>query len=112
MSVRQVDKNYHVAGQISPAHVSEFKNAGYTAIVCMRPDNEGFGQPTFAEIKAEADKCGLECHYLPVTPGSMPLNHAASLKKILKSTTGPVLGYCASGNRATVLYKMAQQAAA
>ena len=111
MSIRQIDRNYHVTGQIAPAHVEEIKNAGYGMIICMRPDNEGMGQPPFADIKAEADRLGLAAHYLPVTPGSMPLQHAQTLKSLLKGSALPVLAYCASGNRAGMLYQMSQQAA-
>lgn len=111
MSIRQVDNTYHVCAQIKPADVTEIKSAGYKLILCMRPDNEGMGQPDFAEIKQEAEKHGLEAHYLPVSPGSMPHEHASSLRKILKSTTGPVLAYCASGNRSTMLYQMSKQSA-
>lgn len=109
MSIRPIDNSYHVTGQISPEAVAQLKTAGYTTIVCMRPDNEGFGQPAFSAIKAEADQHGIAAHYLPVTPGSQPLHQAGELKKILKSTTGPVLAYCASGNRASVVYQLSQQ---
>lgn len=111
MSIRQIDASYHVTGQIAPEQVAQIKDAGYGMIICMRPDNEGMGQPAFAAIKAEADKLGLAAHYLPVTPGSMPLDHARTLKALLKSSTQPVLAYCASGNRAGMLYQMSQQAA-
>lgn len=111
MSIRPVDNNYHVCGQIAPENVAEIKAAGYGVIVCMRPDNEGFGQPPFSAIKAEADKAGLESHYIPVTPGSMPMEQAQKLKAVLKGAKGKVLAYCASGNRANMVYQLAQQAA-
>lgn len=112
MSARPIDNSYHVAGQISTDSIPAIRDAGYKVIVCMRPDNEGFGQPPFSAIKAEAEACGIAAHYLPVSPGSQPLKQASELKKILKGTEGPVLAYCASGNRATIVYQLSKQVAA
>lgn len=109
MSARPIDNSYHVTGQISPESVASIKDAGYSMIICMRPDNEGFGQPAFAEIKAQADAAGIPAHYLPVVPGSQPMPQAAELKKLLKGTSGPVLAYCASGNRCAMVYQLSQQ---
>jgi uncharacterized protein (TIGR01244 family) len=109
MSIRPIDHSYHVTGQISPESLAHLKQEGYAAIVCLRPDNEGPGQPLFAAIKSAADAVGIPAYYLPVTPGSQPFAQATELKKILKATNGPILAYCASGNRASVAYQLAQQ---
>ena len=110
MQARPIDASFHVTGQIRPDTVSSIKEAGYAAIICMRPDNEGFNQPAFAEIKARAEAEGLAAYYLPVTPGSQPFKEASELKALLKQTDGPILAYCASGNRCGMLYQLAQQA--
>jgi uncharacterized protein (TIGR01244 family) len=110
-SMRQIDSNYFVTGQISADHVAALKDAGFSAICCLRPDGEGFGQPAFVEIETAAKAAGLKAYYLPVTPGSMPMQHASRLKQILREEKGKILGYCASGNRATMLYQLARQAA-
>lgn len=107
-SMRQIDSNYFVSGQISADHVAALKEAGFSAICCLRPDGEGFGQPTFAEVDAAAKAAGLHAYYLPVSPGSMPMQQASQLKQILREEEGKILGYCASGNRATMLYQLAK----
>lgn len=107
-SMRQIDSNYFVTGQISADHVAALKEAGFSAICCLRPDGEGFGQPTFAEVDAAAKAAGLHAYYLPVSPGSMPMQQASQLKQILREEEGKILGYCASGNRATMLYQLAK----
>lgn len=106
--MRQIDSNYFVTGQISADHVAALKEAGFSAICCLRPDGEGFGQPTFAEVDAAAKAAGLHAYYLPVSPGSMPMQQASQLKQILREEEGKILGYCASGNRATMLYQLAK----
>jgi sulfide:quinone oxidoreductase len=109
MSVRQIDSQYHVSGQITPETVAAIKKAGYTAIVCMRPDNEGYSQPSFADIKIEADAHDIAAHYLPVSGTQMPIQQATQLKQILRVTPGPVLAYCASGGRASMVYQLSKQ---
>lgn len=112
ISMRQIDSNYFVAGQIAPEQVQQLKDAGFSAVCCMRPDGEGFGQPRFADIEAVAKSLGMNAYYMPVSPGSMPIQHASKLKAVLREEKGKILGYCASGNRSTMLYQMAQQSAA
>jgi uncharacterized protein (TIGR01244 family) len=112
MSFRQIDSKYFVAGQIGPDDLPKLAEAGFETVICMRPDGEGFGQPSYADIEKAAKSVGIKTLYLPVRPGSMPLEHASKLKAALRETEGKVLGYCASGNRSTMLYQLASQAAA
>lgn len=111
MSIRPVDNSYHVSSQISPKEIGEIAKAGYAAIVCMRPDGEGFFQPAFAEVEKAAKAAGLSAHYLPVGGGTVPMDQAKQLRAILRQAEGPVLAYCASGARCVMVYQLAQQAA-
>lgn len=110
--MRQIDSNYFVAGQIAPEHLAQLKEAGFSAVCCMRPDGEGYNQPAFSEIEAAARAVGMNAYYLPVSGGSMPMQHASKLKAVLRDEKGKILGYCASGGRSTMLYQVARQAAA
>ncbi|MFN3717878.1 MAG: beta-lactamase hydrolase domain-containing protein [Rhizobium rhizophilum] len=65
----------------------------------MRPDKEGFLQPSFEEVEEAARRAGLEAHYLPVIPGSISFDQARQLKELLANQSGPILAYCASGMR-------------
>ncbi len=75
----------------------------------MRPDNEGPGQPAFRLMEDAARATGLEAIYFPVVPGSMTADQARELKSILKDRDGPVLAYCASGNRCVAAWEMARR---
>ncbi len=107
MSVRQVDENYFVAGQIRPENIEVLVRNGFSTVICIRPDGEGFGQTPFAEIESVAKASGLDAYYLPVG-GGLPAEHISQMKSIMANAKGKVLGYCASGSRATVLYQMAR----
>ena len=111
MSIRTLDSNFHVAGQINPGQVSDLAQLGYRTVICMRPDHEGGAdQPVFADMAKAAGQAGLEAFYLPVVPGQMTSEQVAELKTILSKTAGPILAYCASGNRCAAAYEMARRA--
>ncbi|MBB4065376.1 TIGR01244 family sulfur transferase [Gellertiella hungarica] len=109
VQVRKIDSGFDVAGQLVPDQMAEVSTLGYKRVICMRPDNEGFNQPAFADIAAAADKAGLTAIYFPVVPGQMTPDQARKLKTILGSESGPVLAFCASGNRCAAAYDMARR---
>ena len=109
MSIRQIDSNFHVIGQIAPAQMQDVAKLGYKTVICMRPDKEGFNQPAFSDMAAAAKDAGVEVHYIPVVPGAITPAQVAELKKVLSEKSGPVLAYCASGNRCASAYEMTKR---
>jgi uncharacterized protein (TIGR01244 family) len=109
MSIRSIDPSFHVAGQIHPSHLQEIADLGFKTVICMRPDREGFRQPSFEEIAQAAQQAGIEAHYLPVVPGAFSFDQARQLKDVLKVQSGPVLAYCASGQRCAAAYEMSKR---
>ena len=103
MTIRQIDENFSVTGQISAEQVPELAAAGYAAIICARPDNEDPGQPAFAEIAAAAEQAGLSIVHIPVSGPATP-EQIARFQAVMAELPGPVLGYCRSGGRAANLY--------
>ncbi|MGX5667847.1 TIGR01244 family phosphatase [Rhizobium daejeonense] len=109
MQIRPITKSFHVSGQLAPTDIPQLAASGYSMVICMRPDGEGWGQPDFSVIEDAAKAAGLKSYYLPVVPGSVSLEQATKLKDLLKQTEGPVLAFCASGARCAGLYQMSQQ---
>ncbi len=111
MSVRPLDPKFHVTGQIMAEDMAEIARAGYTAVICMRPDGEGGPmQPASDQMQKAASAAGLAYHYLPARPGAITPDIAARVKEIITKTEGPILAYCASGGRCTTAYEMARNA--
>jgi uncharacterized protein (TIGR01244 family) len=54
MDIRQINDEYSVTGQITPADLDDIKALGFKSIVCNRPDEEEPGQPSFDEVAARA----------------------------------------------------------
>ncbi|MFN7183782.1 MAG: TIGR01244 family sulfur transferase [Thermomonas haemolytica] len=107
--ITPITPTYHVSPQLEPREIAAIAAAGYTTLVCMRPDGETFGQPAWAQIEAEARRHGLQVHYIPAQSGAVTPAQAAQLKQVLAQAPGKVLAYCASGNRCAIAYQMARQ---
>ena len=106
MQPSKLAEDLSVCGQISPADIARFKDAGVTTIICNRPDNEGAGQPCADEIRAAAEAAGMEFHYNPIAPGEMTPEAVRKQGEAIKGAEGPVLAYCGSGKRATALWML------
>jgi uncharacterized protein (TIGR01244 family) len=109
MYIRRIDDRFHVAAQLSPDKIQDVAALGYKTLVCMRPDGEGFHQPSFETIHAAASAASLDAFYLPARPGALSYIEAQKLREIVKNAQGPVLAYCASGSRCAMAYEMARQ---
>ncbi|MEX3825338.1 sulfur transferase domain-containing protein, partial [Paraburkholderia sp. BR14262] len=112
MQITQHDARFGSADQITPDDLAAIQAARYRSIICNRPDGEGGdSRPTSQALRAAASQLGLQFAYLPVTPGQITAEDAARFAQLLIDLPGPALAYCRSGNRATSLYRLAQQGA-
>jgi len=107
--MRMLTEDVGVAGQISVADVSRIKYAGFKSIICHRPDGESFGQTPFGDIEAAAKAEGLEIRYQPVSSRQMTTDDVEKFSKLLDELPRPILAYCASGARSSILFNMTQQ---
>lgn len=103
MNIHKIDDAFAIAGQIQVADLKGIAEAGYKGIVCARPDDEDPGQPSFAEIAAEAERQGLKAVHIPVS-GMLGEGQLIRFEAAMAELERPVLGYCRSGGRAGSLY--------
>ena len=106
MQANRLTEKHSVSGQIDPSDVEAIKAAGFTAIICNRPDDEMVGQPKMAEVAAAAEAAGLAFHANPMAGGTLPGEIVGKQGEILRGTDAPVLAYCASGRRSTALWML------
>jgi len=109
VNYRNLDSSYAVTGQIMPDQIPAVAAAGFKSIVCARPDNEDFGQPSFAEVAREAEKAGIQIVHVPVS-GAITQASFMRFEDAMKQMPKPVLAYCRSGGRAASLYSALKQA--
>ena len=107
MQANKLTDRLSVRGQITAEDVLAAKDAGFTTIVCNRPDGESPDQPSAGAIAAAASAAGLAFHNNPVTPDTLTPEKVRLQGDILRSAEGKVLAYCGSGRRSTILWMLA-----
>jgi uncharacterized protein (TIGR01244 family) len=81
---------------------------GVALIVNNRPDDEEPGQLTGAEIEAAARGAGLGYVAIPVTHAGFSMPQVQAMADALAGAEGPVLAYCRSGTRSTLLWALSE----
>ncbi|MEH3107780.1 MAG: TIGR01244 family sulfur transferase [Sphingomonas fennica] len=105
---RRLDDAISVFGQLPPEAMAEAAAAGFRTIVNNRPDGEEPGQPSGHAIAAAAEAAGLAYHAIPVTHSGFTEGQVAAMRAVLDATDGPVLAFCRSGTRSTLLWALAR----
>lgn len=106
MQIRPLDETLSVAPQITVDEVAEAARLGFRTLVANRPDAEEPGQPAMASIEAAAREHGLEWIYLPVQSGNVLDSDADEFAPLIEAAEKPVLAFCRSGMRCTVLWAL------
>ncbi|WP_299376485.1 TIGR01244 family sulfur transferase [uncultured Tateyamaria sp.] len=108
MDIRKITDQYYVAPQVDPADMVDVAAAGITTVICNRPDAEV--PPAFQAdaVEAAARAAGLDFVVLPLTHQTMTPENVAKQAQAAGAAGGPVLAYCASGTRSTVIWCLAQ----
>lgn len=105
---KSLASDFAVSPQLDLADVSRAKAQGFQAIVNNRPDGEDPSAPQGAAIEAEARAAGLGYHYIPVTGAGFSAAQIDALASARAEASGPVLGYCRSGTRSTLLWALGE----
>ncbi|MFE3838814.1 TIGR01244 family sulfur transferase [Pseudogemmobacter sonorensis] len=103
MDIQKLSPQLGICGQVELSDIPEIVRAGYRLLVCNRPDGEERGQPGFAEIAEAAQAAGLTALYLPVAGPSDFARQAPAMAEAMRTASGPVLAYCRSGARSSML---------
>lgn len=106
MFIRLTD-TVSVAGQLTPADLTEAKRQGFALVVNNRPDGEAPGQPTDAAMAEAATANGLAYRSIPVA-GGLAMPQVEAMAAALAEAGGPVLAFCRSGTRSTNLWALAE----
>ena len=108
LPVQQLSDEVSVAPQLSPQDMAAIAAAGYKSVIINRPDYEGGSdQPTSEQVIHAARDAGLRVAYQPVVSGAMTQDDVVKFSELLQTMPTPILAYCRSGTRSTVLYRAA-----
>ena len=105
---RKVSDQVFVSPQLSLADIAEAAALGVDLIINNRPEDESDDQVAGAEIEAAARAAGMDYIAIPVTHAGFSEWQMEAMAKALTEAPGPVLAYCRSGTRSTLLWALAE----
>lgn len=107
---RPIDDGLYASPQIGLAEVAAAKSLGVTLIINNRPEDESADQVPGPEIEAAARAAGIDYVAIPVTHAGFSEPQVEAMAAALAGAAGPVLAYCRSGTRSTLLWALARAA--
>jgi uncharacterized protein (TIGR01244 family) len=107
MDIRALTPDYAVSPQIEPTDLAAIKAAGYVTIIDNRPDGEIPPHLHAPVMQKAAEALGLAFVVNPVIGGQLSLDNVTAQSNAIAASAGPVLAYCASGNRSSVVWALA-----
>jgi len=108
MQITKITDTYSVADQISVADIPLIKARGFQVIMCNRPDGEEFGQPEVEIIRQAVGDHGLKFYFVPMAHTGLGPTTLHDFTDVITQETGPILAYCRTGNRCTMLWNATQ----
>jgi uncharacterized protein (TIGR01244 family) len=108
MDIRAITPDYAVSPQIEPGDLPAIKAAGYVTVIDNRPDGEIPPHLHTDEMRRAAEALGLVFVANPVIGGAMTMDNVTAQGAAIAASKGPVFAYCASGNRSSVVWALAQ----
>lgn len=105
---RRLSGSMFASPQIGTGDIAQAKALGVTLIVNNRPEGESADQVPGPDIEAAARAAGIDYLAIPVTHAGFSHPQVTALADALDRADGPVLGYCRSGTRSTLLWALAR----
>lgn len=106
MDIRPLTPDYAVSPQIDPEDAGAIAQAGFTTVICNRPDAEIPADLQADAMRRAVEAAGLQFVVNPVVPGAMGPDTLAAQAAAITAASGPVLAYCASGNRSAIVWSL------
>lgn len=108
MDIRHLSPAYAVSPQIAVEDIPAIVAAGFTTVICNRPDAEVPPSHQTAAIGEAVKAAGLDFIDNPVTHHGLNMGMVDSQKAAMDAAGGPILAYCASGTRSSIIWSFAQ----
>lgn len=107
MDIRAITSDYAVSPQIAPGDLAAIKAAGYVTVIDNRPDGEIPPLLHTETMRQAAEALGLRFVANPVIGGAMTMENVTAQAAAMAGSAGPVFAYCASGNRSSIVWALA-----
>lgn len=110
MDIRPLSSDYAVSPQIEPHDIPAIVEAGFKTLICNRPDSEIPPAVHATAVRRAAEAAGLVFVENPVQPGALSMQNLSIQADAMDQAQGPVLAYCASGNRSSIVWSFIKAA--
>lgn len=112
MSFGQLSPKLFVSPQVGRAEIEAAAAQGIRTLICNRPEGEEPGQPSTEQLRQWAAEAGIE-HFIhqPVVAPQIQLNDAKTFAEAVAQSHSPVLAFCRTGTRSSILWALAEAAA-
>lgn len=104
---RRVNENVTVSPQLALGDIALAAAQGVAMIVNNRPDGEDPDAPQGDAIAAAAAAAGLNYVAIPIGHAGFSEPQVDAMIAALEQAEGPILAYCRSGTRSTLLWALA-----
>lgn len=109
LNLQRQTEMFATTSQIALEDIPQLKALGFRSVVINRPDNEANGMhPQSVDVRRAAEQVGLEVAYLPVIPNQITDSDVQAFSDLLSKLPSPLVAYCASGARASMLFAKSQ----
>ena len=105
---RKLTDEVYASPQITVEDVAAAAEQGIALIINNRPEDESADQTPGDAIADAARQAGLGYLAVPVTHAGFSQWQVDAMAEALAAAPGPVLAYCRSGTRSTLLWALAQ----
>ncbi len=105
---RKLEDGIFASPQIVAGDIARAQELGVTLVINNRPEGETPDQTPGDEIEAAARAAGMDYLYIPVTHAGFSEAQVKTMADALAQCKGPVLAYCRSGTRSTLLWSLAE----
>jgi uncharacterized protein (TIGR01244 family) len=106
MNLKEIVDGYSVTPQLAPSDMAALAESGVTTVICNRPDAENPPGLQAAAMQGAAEAAGLAFVFNPVTGGMLTESNVEEQAEAIAGSEGPVVAYCASGNRSTIVWAL------
>ena len=108
MNINKISPEYSVSAQICADDLPNIVTAGFKSIICNRPDTENPKKLQIKTLKLRTTAAGLEFAENVFGPSTFGMDKIDRQCQLLVEMSGPVLAYCASGSRCSVIWAFAK----
>lgn len=111
MEIRHLTPDYAVSPQITPEDVAAIRDAGFAMVINNRPDTEIPPELHTEMLRQAVEAAGMAFVVNPVIGGAITMENVTGQRAAIAAAVGPVLAYCASGNRSSIVWALSQAGA-